>query len=238
MKNKKGITLIALIITVVILSILASVATYTGINAINLSKLTAFSAELKIMQTQVNSIYQEKDEDTVYGEEITGDIKTQADRVFNIKESGIVSQEGYRYWSNAMIKNLGIEGVEQSFFVNLQTRSVVSYQGLKQDGRAYYTLEQLPDGLYNVEYRNSNTGKPTFDVNVESVGANKWKITISNIEYSGYIKKWEVYYQMENQDHWNTTEDVSFVVDKIGNYKVQLVNGDVISAEKTVTVGE
>ena len=43
---------------------------------------------------------------------------------------------------------------------------------------------------------------------------------------------------MENQDHWNTTEDVSFVVDKIGNYKVQLVNGDVISAEKTVTVGE
>ncbi len=238
MKKQKGITLISLVITIIVLAMLASVATYSGVRVIKSSKLTAFTTELKIMQTQVNSIYQEKDEDTVYGEEITGDIKTQADRVFNIKESGIVSQEGYRYWSNAMIKNLGIEGVEQSFFVNLQTRSVVSYQGLKQDGRAYYTLEQLPDGLYNVEYRNSNTGKPTFDVNVESVGANKWKITISNIEYSGYIKKWEVYYQMENQDHWNTTEDVSFVVDKIGNYKVQLVNGDVISAEKTVTVGE
>ena len=133
-----------------------------------------------------------------------------------------------------MIKNLGIEGVEQSFFVNLQTRSVVSYQGLKQDGRAYYTLEQLPDGLYNVEYRNSNTGKPTFDVNVESVGANKWKITISNIEYSGYIKKWEVCYQMKNQDHWNTTEDVSFVITEQGEYEIYIQNGNVKSEIKVV----
>ena len=34
MKNQKGITLIALVITIIILLIIASVATYTGINAI------------------------------------------------------------------------------------------------------------------------------------------------------------------------------------------------------------
>ena len=61
-KNNKGITLVALVITIVVILILASVATYSGIDAIKSSEFTRFSAELKIMQTQVNSIYQEKDE--------------------------------------------------------------------------------------------------------------------------------------------------------------------------------
>ncbi len=52
MKNKKGITLIALVLTIIILLILASVATYSGMGIINSSKLTAFEAELKIMQTR------------------------------------------------------------------------------------------------------------------------------------------------------------------------------------------
>ena len=58
-KNKKGITLIALMITVVVLLILASVATYSGIEAIENSKYTKFKAELKIMQSYINSWYEE-----------------------------------------------------------------------------------------------------------------------------------------------------------------------------------
>ena len=52
MKNKKGITLISLVLTIVILLILASVVTYSGMGIIKSSKLTAFEAELKIMQTR------------------------------------------------------------------------------------------------------------------------------------------------------------------------------------------
>ena len=59
MKNKKGITLVSLIITIVILLILASIATYSGISVIKSSRLTAFVTELKIMQTQVNAIFEE-----------------------------------------------------------------------------------------------------------------------------------------------------------------------------------
>lgn len=62
MKNKKGITLIALTITVIILLILASVATYSGIEVIRSARLTAFTTELKIMQTQVNELYEEDKE--------------------------------------------------------------------------------------------------------------------------------------------------------------------------------
>ena len=55
--NSKGVTLIALVITVIVLLILASIATYSGMDIIESSKLSTFTAEMKIMQTQVNSLY-------------------------------------------------------------------------------------------------------------------------------------------------------------------------------------
>lgn len=238
MKDKKGITLIALIITVIILSILASVATYSGINVIKSSQLTAFTTELKIMQTQVNRIYQEKEENQVYGKDITGEIETQARKVFTTNESGITSYEGYRYWDKDTKKELKIEGVEQDFFVNLEKRSIVSYKGFEYEGTTYYTLEQLPDGLYNVEYENVNTTKPTFKVTSENIGTNKWRLTVSEIQYDGYINKWQVRYRLEDKTYWETTEDLSFVVNTQGKYMVQLVNGDVISEEREVIAVE
>ena len=52
MKKNKGITLISLIITIIILIILASTAIYSGKGAIESSKLSAFEAELRIMQSR------------------------------------------------------------------------------------------------------------------------------------------------------------------------------------------
>ena len=57
-KKENGITLMSLVITIVILIILASIATYSGIEVIKSSKLTKFTTEMKIMQTQVNELYQ------------------------------------------------------------------------------------------------------------------------------------------------------------------------------------
>lgn len=57
-KKENGITLMSLVITIVILLILASIATYSGIEVIKSSKLTKFTTEMKIMQTQVNELYQ------------------------------------------------------------------------------------------------------------------------------------------------------------------------------------
>ena len=57
-KSNKGITLIALVITIVILIILASIGTYSGIQVVKSAQFTAFSTELKIMQTQVNKLYE------------------------------------------------------------------------------------------------------------------------------------------------------------------------------------
>lgn len=238
MKNTNGITLISLVITITVLVILASIATYSGIDSVKSSKFTAFSTELKIMQTQVNAIYEDRNKADI-GAQIEGNIKRQADKVFTASESGITSQDGYKYWSQELIRELGIEGVKQDFFVNLEKRSVISYQGFEYDGKTYYTLQQIPSSLYNVEYNNPNDGKPTFEVNVEKIGNQKWRITIpkESISYtSGYIDKWQIQYQLEGRDYWNTTEDLSFIVKEKGNYKIKIQNGLIISDEKSILV--
>lgn len=247
--NSKGITLISLVITIAVLLILASIATYSGIDVIRQSKLNKFTAEIKVMQTQVNDLYQKYTDGrsvTIGGSTYTGDdilnkigqdLPSNADSVFTSEKSGITEKEGYRYYNQDTIKGLNIDGVEGEFYVNVKNRSVISTEGLEYEGTTYYTLEQLPNGLYNVDYEDKNTGKPTFDVSIENIG-DKNRIVISNINYNGYVDKWQVKYQLEGQDYWSTSEDLSFVVSEDGLYKVKIVNGNIESDEKKVMISD
>ena len=249
MKNRKGITLISLVITVIILLIIASVGAYSGISVINSSKLKAFTTELEIMQTEINQIYQKaKDSNeeiniSTMGDSIEGAYQTQANKVFTAQESGITSYEGYRYWSKEYIKSLKIEGIEQDFFVNVEKRSVVSYNGFKYENKMYYTLQQLPNSLYNVDYTNPNKidDNQDFTISKEKLGNNKWRITISDIKYSGgYINKWAIKYAIDKkndeEESWKTTEDMSFVVNQDGRYKIVLFNGEITSKEQYINL--
>ena len=256
--NSKGITLIALVITIIVLLILASVATYSGIDVIRSSKFTAFTTEMKIMQTEVNNLYNQWKNGEIAIDETTGNITNTADNSTIGKDltynsevedqanyvlvevlslgDNLSSLTGYKYFDQETIQNLGIEAVEGEFFINIKTRNVVSYDGIEYDGEWYYTLEQLPDGLYNVDYDPQQGLQPTFDVSFEKIGDEKYRITISNIQYDGYIDKWYVKYQEVGGNYWNSTEDMSFVVNKKANYTVYIENGDVKSEEKTVEI--
>ena len=243
--NSKGVTLLALVITIIVLLILAAVATYSGMDIIQSSKLTAFTTEMKIMQTQVNDLYDKWKSGEINKDEIGKDltynttVQNQANNVL-IDELGLENNfsdlTGYRYFDQETIQGLGIDGVEQEFFVNIENREVISYEGLLYDGDMYYTLNQLPQGLYNVDYDPQQSSGPTFDVSFEKIGDEKYRITISNIQYDGYIDKWYVKYQEDGADYWNTTEDMSFVVNKKANYTVYIENGLVKSADKTVEI--
>ena len=247
--NSKGITLISLAITIAVLLILASIATYSGVDVIRQSKLDKFTAEMKVMQTQVNDLYQKYTDGTTVtvgsntytGDEILNkigqDLPSNAYSVFTSGASGIIDKTGYRYYNQDTIKGLNIDGVEGEFYVNVKNRSVISAEGLEYDGITYYTLEQLPNGLYNVDYENKNTGKPTFDISTEKISDDSWRINISNIQYDGYINKWQVKYQLEGQDYWSTSEDLSFVVSNTGKYNIKLANGNVESEVVTSIIG-
>ena len=233
-KENKGITLIALVITIAVLLILASIATYSGVEFVRQSKLNRFTTEMKIMQTEVNDLYDKNSN----GEDVLNlgkDLDLQANSVFTSDASGITDKTGYRYYDQATIQSLEIDGVEGEFYVNVEKRSVVSREGYEYEGVTYYTLDQLPNGLYNVDYKNRNTGGPTFDLSCDNWTDGRSNIKVTNIQYSeGYIDKWEVKYKLEGQDYWLTSEDLSFFVDTPGMYTVKIVNGSVESEEKQI----
>ena len=244
MKKNRGITLISLVITIIVLLILASIATYAGINVIRDTHFTRFATALKITQTKVNEIYESYTNNKtieVNGQKYTGneilnigkDISTvqeQANKVFTASESGITDTTGYKYYDKFLVEELNIEGAkDEEFFINIEKRSVVSYDGMSYEGKNYYTLAQIPDGLYNVEYEDKNTGKPTFDASAEKNQKGSYTITISNIQFSGYIDKWQVKYQKEGQDFWSTSDELKFDVNESGRYLIYIENGNVKS---------
>lgn len=240
MKNKtkknKGITLISLIVTIIVLTILASMAVYSGINAVNSSKLTAFTAQMKIMQTNVNDLYEKyKDGDEgvlSLGQSISGNTKAEE----TLNAAGIAQDEkaDFRYYTNQDIVNLGIEGIkEREFLVDVKDRKVVSYEGFEYNGTVYYTLDQLPKGLYNVEYEDIDTSELKFDAKMSREQGN-YRITVSNIQYSGYINKWEVRYQKEGETSWKISKDLSFIVEDKGPYNIRIGNNDIESASQIV----
>ena len=82
---------------------------------------------------------------------------------------------------------------------------------------------------------NRNIEKPTFDFSVEE-GENTWKIKVSNIQYNGYIDKWEVRYKKDDKDYWSTTENMEFEITDPGNYSIIIANGDITSAPQSFTI--
>lgn len=237
-KNVNGITLIALLITVIIILILSSVAIYSGKSIISSSKLTKFTAEMKIMQMQVNDLYDKyKNGDNAIlelGEDLSSN--EQENTAFSC--AGIIDTKDYRFFSQTTIESLNIEGVDGEFLINVEKRSVVSYEGLNYDGEMYYTLEQLPKSLYNVEFQ-SNIGLPVITkINREKITNDKCRIEIAKIDYTdGNIEKWQAKYRLIGEENWNTSEDLSFVVNKQGTYEIYIENGEIKSDITDITKG-
>ena len=80
---------------------------------------------------------------------------SELETIFSIEESGVTDREGYKYYDTETLQALGLENMEYTFFVNIEKRSIISTVGLEYDGKIYYTLDQVPDGVYNVEYNNT-----------------------------------------------------------------------------------
>ena len=249
-KNNSGITLISLVITIILLLILATIGISSGISTVRSSRLTKFTTEMNLMQQKVNELYDSYTNNrtvNVAGNEYTGtdianignDIsdvsEEQRNEVFSASGAGITDTSGYRYYNASIIDGLGIDGVDGEFFVNVAKRSVISVDGFEYEGNKYYTLEQLPEGLYNVEYNPQQVeGEPTFDVNYEKIGNDKYEISISNIQYEGYINKWYAKYKEEQDENWKTSENLNFTVDQMGTYQIKLYNGDIETTDEKV----
>ncbi|MBO6243241.1 MAG: hypothetical protein J6O41_01545, partial [Clostridia bacterium] len=268
LNDAKGVTLMTLVVTIIVLLILGSIVTYSGIEAMNNTKRTKFVTELKIMQSYVNKWYEEwkndnpsnppgvnlghTDEDSFRRsirihfwndeKEITS-VEGKSDYRTRLVDLNISNFSDYYFISREKIKSFGIEEVSQDLLVSVIDRKVISYEGLKDNGKMYYTIDSLEgvkgfDTIYNVEYQNQNTGNANFTVDYNYIGQGKTRVTVSNINYDGDNQKWKVKYRVGN-GNWNISDNLSFIVSEYGQYHIGLFNSfvsDNIVGEKTITI--
>lgn len=237
-KQENGVTLVILVVMIIILLILASIGVTSWNQAIEYAKFNEFTAELQVMQSKVNELNQNKKTDI--GKEITENQKNilETEEIKNIIFKNKTDEEitkikdGFRYCSKEFInQNLELDSINRDYLINVEKRYVVSYEGLKYKGKIYYMSEQLENGQYNVEYNNKNSSTGSFEVNTQKEG-NRWKVEISNIQYDGYVSKWQVKYKLSTNDFWQTSNELTFYVTEQGYYDIKVVHGDEIELEK------
>ena len=171
MKNNKGVTLISLAIMIVVLIILASIGMNYNSNSIKLARLTKFTTEIELINIQLSILNQNKNYKQYenYGLNATSDAELITeidtlleDKLVNIYKVDEADVEAYinrfQYCTKANInEKLGVDGIEGNYLVNIQNRIVISFDGIKYDGKWYYTLEELEKdelatNTYKVEY--------------------------------------------------------------------------------------
>ena len=167
--NKSGITLIALVVTIIVILILAAIGTNVGLNTIRESKYVEAVSEMKIMQSKVNEMYEEyrSGNEVISGEEIpeSGELHDKAWESFKVaydnnqtvKYIGEKNEESllenYQYFSSDAVKdNLDVDGVNSDFIVSVKYRTVILLNGIKRDGKTYYSLNEIETEQHNIDY--------------------------------------------------------------------------------------
>ena len=196
LKQNKGVTLVALIITVTILLILASISIVSGTAAVSYIKFTNAKSQISTIQTNVNSWYQEAQNNTEilnYGQEVN---ETNCDsQKLQDTENHVGNLNQYRYFSADYLKNdLDIDGISYDFLIDIENRSVILFGGITYEDINYFTAQEF--GIENVEYQDMS-GNITFDTNIEN-----GYIVVSNIQMPENISKYNVEYQLNGTDMW------------------------------------
>ncbi len=156
-KMKKGITLIALIITIVILIILAGTVIYSGTGMIKSVNLETVKTNLLLIQAKAKTIY-EKLSFEVTAEELPNALTGQkvvagSNEANELEHAGVVSTEVEKYykWDSSVLEGEGLEGIEieegDYFYVNYEGEvEVVFPKGFTYtDGNTYYKLSELKE---------------------------------------------------------------------------------------------
>ena len=231
--KEKGITLVALVTMIVLLIILASIGTYTGTKVIKSAKFSQFKNELKVLQAKVDELNQ-NNETEIGTKTLTQEQKDIITKNVTNADDNFIN--GFRYCDSAYIKeNFGLKSVDRDYLINVEYRYVISTEAVENEGISYYTIYQMEDGIYNVQYNDKNPKTGDFDVEIIEE-ADKWKIKISNIGYEGYIKNWTVKYRILEDLNWKTAKGLEFDILEPEEYEIQLVHNDITLGPKEVII--
>ena len=235
--NENGVTLQALIITIVLLLILTSIGATAGTSALEYSKYSKLKTELQLLQTKVNEL--NENNDSSKGQDLNNTQKEilEKEEVKSIIYKGKEDKKdevkrGFKFFSVSEIKNdFDLSGIERSYLINVDYRYVVSCEGFKYKNVTYYMIDQMDDGMYNVEYHNKNKNpdksEQAYEVTTKVEG-DECKVVVTITNYGGYVNNWQVKYKLNTEEEWHISNNLEFVVEKSGTYNIKVVHGDEI----------
>ncbi|MBE5819659.1 MAG: hypothetical protein E7310_02385 [Clostridiales bacterium] len=194
MKNEKGITLIALIITIIVMLILLSATAYFSVDTYKESVYTAFVMQMQIIQKKVDTLV--SDNDTEIGIIITeSSKKTEIEETIKKAKNGDeitnwdITLQNIRYFSKEDVKNiLALDNIDYNIIVNFDTREVVSLEGIEYEGITYYTQYKLLQGQkvsqYDYEGIKENRERSTNfgEINITRQTVEAENVTIDNAD--------------------------------------------------------
>ena len=177
MKSKKGISLIALVITLIIMMILASVALYTSADATNNAKLTSFTEDLTNMEDLVSEYYLTNNELPI----VSGVSYVKAD-VLGLCTNGVetLSEEITTNGDNSAVffkLDLAKLPIESSSRGMEQEGSTDIYLISSQNFNVYYLQGEEIANQYYFSFTKDLTGRTEIN-NSETIDTSN--ITISN----------------------------------------------------------
>ena len=227
-ENKKGITLVAVIITVILMLILVSVITFEGIDSYKTSKVIKFVTEMQLLQAKVDDLVKTTNLEELnnLGLEITtNEQKNAINSAYNNQEITANDIGKYRFFTiDNILNELDVDNVQSEIMVNFETREIVSLKGTEYKGKTYYTQYKLPNGqnlVINSEFVQRDLA---FDIKLNINGTNA-DVVISNIKISNgtlsYKEEKDNYWkQITNYTEANETQTIK--IDKTGNYIFKL----------------
>ena len=248
MKEKKGVTLIALVITIIIIMILASIAIYSGASTIRYVNFNKAKSEIQVIQSYVNQWYkeyQEAEDKNIflgdYGELIETAIENdkctqeQIDNAF--AEGGITDdnkKSNYKFFSASFLKEkIGLDA-SFDYLISIKDRNTILYNGVLYNKKIYYTLDDF--GLQNIKQTSNSEivfnleQGDNSDIIISDIAImykeikrkeqENGEITTQEVERLNDISKFIVEYSKSGENIWNDiTKDVKKFEDGEENNK-------------------
>lgn len=248
MKEEKGITLVALIITVIVLAIIARVAVnYSEVSLDNI-RLQGFYTKLEIIQKRVDDItvtnesYIDSNGDLVYiksqGQNLTEEQQSFVQNILSSQNINVAIEE-FRYFTESDLQNiLDLSEIDQNVFIHFDSRTIIAENGIRIGDTTHYMLE---NNIYFSEYKGANlpvlNAEAPLSYSIIEYGTDQYKVTVTpnyNIENYNPINA-ELKYKKSTSKYWETSTNLEMIIKGPGDYNVTYADSN-NNVSKTITV--
>lgn len=145
--NKRGVTLVTLVITIIVLLIIASISIYVGTDIIKKANLQNINTNMMLIQAKTKTIYEQErfNHTTNYKgtkiTEVTGNSAVDELMSKNVLED---ADKFYLLTQNDL-NDMGLEkiSIDKGYAVNYETEEIIYIKGFEANNSKYYKLSEM-----------------------------------------------------------------------------------------------